>query len=173
MTTKCVEPANAIGNLQYVVQTPQNDELLFPHVDSCLAIAFIMSNATYIGGHVGMQMPNSPNLDSHGNAMTIVAQMLALVQNANIDQVLLAGDRSIWRNDILLGRNTVQDIVNLTQCNHSLLLESGGFGGGIDFSLNPRRRMAFVKRCRGGGGRFALQLPFTRIVGHCPDLIIS
>lgn len=167
MTTKCVEPGEAAtGPHQYVVMAPQNDELLFPHVDSCIAIAFIMNNGRYIGGHVGMQMPNDQNLQPRRNAMMICTQMMQLAQNGTIDKVILVGDRGIWCNDFMTGRDIVQDLINQTNCNNSLFADSGGFGGGVDFSLNPRRRMAFISRCTGGGGTFVLQQPLANINGH-------
>ena len=45
MTVRCVEPAAAVpGGNQFLVNVPANDELLFPHVDSCIAIAFVLGD---------------------------------------------------------------------------------------------------------------------------------
>ncbi|WP_086933584.1 hypothetical protein [Agarilytica rhodophyticola] len=173
MTTKCVEPGEAVnGPHQYVVAVPPNDELLFPHVDSCIAIAFIMNDASYIGGHVGMQMPNSPNLAPRANALNICTQMQVLAQHGTIDRVILAGDGNVWRHDFLTGQDIVQDLINQINCANSIFMDSRGFAGGMNVSLNPRRRMAFVNRCTGGNtGVFLLQQPYTGINGHTTRIL--
>jgi hypothetical protein len=163
-TIRCVEPALAVGNLQYVVQVDATDELLFPHVDSCLAIAFLLADGRLIGGHVGMQLPNSPNLDPHGNAMAVANQMLALSAGAGVTRVVLVGDAN-WEQDFIQQLDVVQDVINLSGSANSLFLDTGAFGGGVDFSFNPRRQMVFMQRCVGNHA-LVFQLPYADIVGH-------
>jgi len=165
MTTKCVEPAEALGGPHnYLVQVPANDELLFPHVDSCIAIAFVLNDGRMIGGHVGMMMPAADNLDPHGNAMQICNQMLGLVGIALISQVLMVGDAN-WENEFVGNRNVVQDIINLVGCPNTLFIDTGAYGGGVDVSLNPKRRMVFIQRCIAGRA-LVFQRPYAMINGH-------
>ncbi len=147
MTVRCVEPAEAApGGNRFLVNVPANDQLLFPHVDSCIAIAFVLGDGRMIGGHVGMMMPGANNLDPHGNAMQICNQMLALVGPTNVQKLIMVGDAN-WENDPITGQDVVNDIIQVVNCNHTLFIDTGAFGGGVDVSLNPRRSMVFIQRC--------------------------
>lgn len=164
MTVRCVEPAEALGGPNdYLVSVAANDELLFPHVDSCIAIAFILNDGSMIGGHVGMQMPTAANLDPHGNAMQICNQMMQRVGNAQVNTLLMVGDAN-WENEFIGNRNVVQDIIARVACINSLFIDTGSFGGGVDVSLNPRREMVFVQRCTGNRA-LVFQRPYARITG--------
>jgi hypothetical protein len=78
MTTKhCVEPAHAQGAALYVQHAGPGDEILFPHVDSCMAIAFILDDGTVIGGHVPAQWGPQDPLDYAGNADRVSSLMTA------------------------------------------------------------------------------------------------
>ena len=64
MTIQCVEPAWVEEKgLPCVALVSVQEGLIFPHVDSCLAIAFILSDNRFVGGHVGQQMPPVPPFD--------------------------------------------------------------------------------------------------------------
>jgi hypothetical protein len=165
MTTICVEPAEAVGGrYDYLVQVPANDELLFPHVDSCIAIAFVLADGRMIGGHVGMMMPNVPDLNPYGNAMHICRQMLTATGNARIANVLMVGDGN-WENEFIGQRNVVHEIQNLVRCPNTLFVDTGAYGGGVDVSLNPRRRMVFIRRCS-ADRTLVFQRPYEMIHGH-------
>ncbi len=78
-----------------------NAELVFPHVDTCLALALILNNKRLIGGHVGTQWPGSAAQDRHFCIDKIIALM-----DANHDQVqgdivflVLAGHGNWWHAD--------------------------------------------------------------------------
>lgn len=61
MTIECVEPAWVKEKgLPCVALATHQESIMFPHVDSCLAIAFILSDNRIVGGHVGQQMPPDP-----------------------------------------------------------------------------------------------------------------
>lgn len=146
-TIACVEPAAATPGINsYLVLVAATDELLFPHVDSCIAIAFVMMDGRMVGGHVGMQMPTAIDLDPYGNALKICEEMIALIGVGPIARVILVGDGN-WEKDYLEDRNVVEAIINLTACENTLFIDTGAYGGGVDFSLNPRRHMMFLQRC--------------------------
>ena len=165
MTTRCVEPAVAAeGPYEYLVEVEADDELLFPHVDSCLAIAFILEDGRVLGGHVGMMLPGADSLDPYGNAMSICEQMLGKRKGAQVRRVILVGDGN-WERDFIEQRDVVGAIIGATSCLNSLFIDTGAFGGGVDVSLNPRRSMVFVQQCVGAKA-FAFQRPYARIEGH-------
>jgi hypothetical protein len=164
MTVRCVEPGLAVNGAQYLVTCPANDELLFPHVDSCLAIAFLLVDGRIVGGHVGMQLPTSPDLDPYGNANAIANQMIGAAQGVGITQVILAGDGN-WENDFIGGRDCVASVIGISGCAHTLFVDTGAYGGGVDVSFNPRRQMMFVQQCTGGRA-LVYQTPYAVINGH-------
>ena len=48
----CVEPAYVQGSRQFVQHARAGDQLYFPHVDSCMAIVWILDDGSAVGGHV-------------------------------------------------------------------------------------------------------------------------
>ena len=53
-----LEPGKAIpANRGYAGVGDPGDELFFPAVDSCCAVAAILEDGTLIGGHLGAQWP--------------------------------------------------------------------------------------------------------------------
>lgn len=164
-TIRCVEPANAVpGGDQFLVQVAPANELLFPHVDSCLAITFILSDGRLIGGHVGMMMPGAGNLDPRGNANALCNQMLALVPPANITRLVMVGDAN-WEQDLNDGTDIIQELINTTHAPISYFVDTGAYGGGVDVSFNPRRSMMFIQLCTGGRA-LVHQRPYAEMVGH-------
>ncbi len=49
---RCVEPAEAKGEDKHIQVAGPGDELIFPHVDVCIAVACVLSNGTIVGGHI-------------------------------------------------------------------------------------------------------------------------
>ena len=165
MTVKCVEPAAASpGGDRYLVSVAADDELLFPHVDSCIAIAFLLGDGRMIGGHVGMMMPGATDLNPHGNALQICNEMIAKVGASQVKKVIMVGDAN-WENDFITGKNVVKDIVKTAGCGDSLFIDTGAYGGGVDVSLNPRRSMVFVQRCTADRA-VVFQRPYKEITGN-------
>jgi len=165
MTIRCVEPGLAVeGRHAYLVTVPANDELLFPHVDSCLAIAFVLADGRMIGGHVGMQMPGADNLDPLGNAVQICTQMLQRIGNSPVRKLILVGDAN-WENDFVTNQDVIQRLINQVNVADTLFVDTGAFGGGVNVSLNPRRSMVFIQRCTACGA-LVFQRPYAKIQGH-------
>jgi hypothetical protein len=162
-TIRCVEPALAVEGLAYLVYAEADDELLFPHVDSCLAIAFVLANGRAVGGHVAMQMPNDPDLKPWANAMSIAKQMVAACKGAAVVKLIMVGDAN-WESCFITQKNVIQDIIKLVGCKDTLYVDTGAYGGGVDVSLNPRRSMVFIQRCTEGRG-LVFQRPYAEIQG--------
>lgn len=168
---RCVEPAVAAeGPYDYRVYVPAGDALEFPHVDSCLAIGFVLNNGAFVGGHVSVQEARADApLQPHQNAMNILAEMQNLTPGgAAIDRLILVGDRGTWRQGWggMFG-DVVQAIrAALAPTPPTLYVnkDSGGLGGGVDVTLNPRRQMVFINKCI-GGGPFVFQRPWANIAG--------
>lgn len=170
-TIRCVEPAVAAeGPDEYRVYVNAGDALEFPHVDSCLAIGFVLSNGAFVGGHVSVQEAREDaELRPHQNAMNILAEMQAMVPGGvTVDKLVLVGDRGTWRQGWGgMFADVVQAIrANLAPAPPTLYVnkEGDGLGGGVDVTLNPRRRMVFINRCVGGGS-LVFQRPWANING--------
>jgi len=82
----------------YVVVADKDDNIIFPGVDSCLAIAVSLSNGSIIGGHVGEFWPPNQNAKPLANAQRILTEMLAkpVCRGASIKRVLFVGDPAWW-----------------------------------------------------------------------------
>lgn len=67
MRVSLYEPALAVGGKAYAGWANEDDELYFPHVDSCCALVIVGDKAA-VGGHMGSQLPNAadPNYDIAG-----------------------------------------------------------------------------------------------------------
>jgi hypothetical protein len=163
MTVRCVEPGLAVNGAQYLVTSAADDELLFPHVDSCLAIAFPLTDGRIVGGHVGMQMPTSPDLDPWGNANAIANQMIVAAQGVGVSKAILVGDGN-WEHDFIGDRDCVASVIGISGCANTLFVDTGAYGGGVDVSFNPRRQMMFIQHCL-GGRPLVYQTPYAVING--------
>jgi hypothetical protein len=75
-----------------------NAEIVFPHVDTCLALALILDNNRLIGGHVSTQWPGMPHEDHHFCIERIIALMDANLEQAGgkIVRLILAGHGNWW-----------------------------------------------------------------------------
>lgn len=76
-------------------------ELVFPHVDSCLAMALILDNGCLVGGHVAAQWPGMKDTNRRFCIERIIALMDALKAQAhgNLAFLVLAGHGSWWHAD--------------------------------------------------------------------------
>jgi hypothetical protein len=168
MPVRCVEPALAVmgdPNNTFLVNVAAGTELLFPHVDSCMAIAMLLVDGRIIGGHVSMQLPvaNAP-LDPLGNATAMLLQMNVLRGVTAVSKLVLVGDAN-WENDFVTGTNIIRQITISVGCADRLHVDTGNYGGGVDVSFNPRRSLVFITRCTGGHA-IVLNRTYAMIVGH-------
>jgi hypothetical protein len=95
-----VEPANIDQGDGYVVKASSQESVIFPGVDSCLAIAFIMSDNRYICGHVGMQWSKESELEPTDNTLKIIGEMIQRVNKKKISKVIFVGDPH-WDSGIM------------------------------------------------------------------------
>jgi hypothetical protein len=141
---RCYEPG-LHGPLQSIHVAAATDRLIFPHVDSCLAIAFLLANGQMVGGHVPLQMDAAANLDAGGNADRIIVNMLRLVRfecgGAAINKLITLGDASMP-----FAPQVDYNLVNLANRANAaqghLHLDSGAIAGGVDLYIDgPNQRV--------------------------------
>jgi hypothetical protein len=75
-----------------VLQAPAEDTVIFPHVDVCLAIAWLAADKSVIAGHVPAQWDRTSFPDEAGCAKRVIAEMEKLRKGAAIDCVITLGD---------------------------------------------------------------------------------
>jgi hypothetical protein len=81
-----------------VLQAPAEDTVIFPHVDVCLAIAWLAADKSIIAGHVPAQWDSTSLPDEAGCAKRVIAEMEKLRKGA-IDCVVTLGDRD-WKRTV-------------------------------------------------------------------------
>jgi len=133
MPVVCVEPA--VSGPNSVVTTAGNDSLVFPHVDSCMSVTFMIAPDVVIGGHAGMFDHNPPyGHQPAANLAAIIAGMQALVAGRPIRRVVFVGnDDGTW--------GVAGQIAALRAAagNPNLpcpLINSAQHGGGVDVVFN-------------------------------------
>jgi len=99
-----VEPASVPDHpgSTSVARGEASDRLIFPNVDSCLAILFIMADDAVIGAHVGQYGGQGFSVhDPDGYATAMVKDMKMLTDGKKILQVFTLGDGYFNRRNIL------------------------------------------------------------------------
>lgn len=80
-----------------VILNNHHHRLFFYHVDTCLAIIFILDNGMVIGGHAGMIVGDIPN----GQPEIVLLDMQNLIPlGSNINVIHLVGDIEAFHPDI-------------------------------------------------------------------------
>lgn len=75
MDIYCYEPG-LHGVFKSLVVAQATDRLIFPHVDSCMALCLILKSGATVGGHVPMQMGADAPLQPANNAQFYLGKML-------------------------------------------------------------------------------------------------
>ncbi|MDR3772591.1 MAG: hypothetical protein P4L26_04530 [Terracidiphilus sp.] len=115
----CVEPAQASGVDHYLVLAQATDQITFPAVDSCFAVAFVLSNGTLVGGHVpafwdakafDLEISRSKHTGEdpqksamQGSLARIVEGMNGLRGNATVSLAITLGDADwseLWNGTV-------------------------------------------------------------------------
>jgi len=82
-TYYCVEPAWVAEygkpRTAYKHLVPKTDELLFPHVDSCMAIAFVLDDDRMVGGHVSFQWNELGEVNEATNVAAVFRSQLSRI----------------------------------------------------------------------------------------------
>jgi hypothetical protein len=139
---ECKEPGSGGP---YVVRANAGDQLVFPHVDSCLAVVFVLSNGDLIGGHVGIQWGGGgPRSNTHwenyaspdplGNAKRVIREMnmLHLPEEMIVRLISLcdlAGQDPIWQLGAIYAGIVPMTIPHM-------ILDSRNATRGIDLTVN-------------------------------------
>lgn len=75
------------------------ERLFFFHVDSCLAIIFLLNNGMAIGGHAGMNIGEVPDRVPAGEPEAVIQDMQQLIPHgADIVAIHLVGDLDGYPN---------------------------------------------------------------------------
>jgi hypothetical protein len=99
----CLEWAFADeAGLTDIVTAAGNDRIVFPHVDSCVAIIFRMADGTVMGGHATMQIRNGA-VGYAVSATDMLTRMLAQANGAAIAQILYVGHPD-WNHHVVLAQ---------------------------------------------------------------------
>lgn len=127
-TYYCVEPAWVADygkpRTAYKHLVPKTDELLFPHVDSCMAIAFVLEDDRMVGGHVSFQWDEFGEPNEEMNVAAMVAEMKQLYDNAKVKILITHGGPKT----VAMIRASVKPENHLNWTNHIV--------GGSNLSLN-------------------------------------
>ena len=70
-------------SLDYVDSAVVGDELFFPHVDTCCALAAVLSNGTVVGGHVPLLWGGTNNGDAAANMPRVWGRLETLRRAIN------------------------------------------------------------------------------------------
>lgn len=141
---RCVEPALANAIDLSVVDVPAGQELLFPHVDTCLAMAMLLADGRTIGGHASMQAadPNAP-LDPYGNAKLMLASMNMLRGATVVTKFVLIG-AGHWLDDFVRGKDIIAKMRARVVCVNSLYVNTNSFGHGADVLMDSANSQVVI-----------------------------
>lgn len=166
MPVVVVEPAVNVAHS--VGSTAGNDSLVFPHVDSCMTVTFMVAPDVLIGGHAGMFDHNPPYaMQPAPNLQAIIGAVQGLVAGRTITRVVFVG------NDV--GGNLGGDW-NLAAQIAALRVATGnpnlpcpiinsltyGGGGGVDVVFNNGTMKLRVQGYQFEPGRGDLGVPAVR-----------
>lgn len=112
----CLEWALADENkLTDIVVAAGNDRIIFPHVDSCCAIIFLMTDNTAIGGHATLQIRNQ-DVGYDVSATDMLTRMVARANGRGIAQIIYVGHPD-WDEQVVAVQNGVAAIANIPSSN--------------------------------------------------------
>jgi hypothetical protein len=92
----CLEAALAFRNeMMDIVDAADNDSIVFPHVDSCVAVIFLLGKGKARGGHVSVTSA-SGTTDSEFSLTEMLERMLDWGSGGTVEQVIFVGHPS-WK----------------------------------------------------------------------------
>ena len=164
MPVVCVEPA--VNAAHSVVTTNGNDSLVFPHVDSCMSVTFMVAPDVLIGGHAGMFDHNPPYGPQAGaNLLAIVTTMMGLVAGRAIQRVVFCGNNmggGPGTNWALPARIAALRLATGNPALPCKLVNSANTGGGVDVVFNNGTMRMRVQAYQFEAGRGDLGVPAQR-----------
>lgn len=131
----CVE--SAFDEAMAVVRASGNDRIIFPHVDSCMAVIFVLLDQTLIGGHASQYDTATKALNPSLSLDTILVRMLASAEST-IGKVIFIGDvTSDWGG---AGWQVSQKIATFQQYNRTApqfaKIDTFNCGKGVDIFVD-------------------------------------
>ncbi|MEM7685670.1 MAG: hypothetical protein ACFB03_22200 [Paracoccaceae bacterium] len=98
---KCVERALETATNKSVVDVAAADDLVFPHVNSCLAIGCLLADGRALGAHVSMMGVGADDeLDPEMQGMLGATALLPMVAPSSITKVIFLGDQGTWKSHV-------------------------------------------------------------------------
>ena len=170
MDIYCIEPGQSPIETVQIAQA--NDRLIFPHVDSCLAIIFILANGRFVGGHVPLQMNLNAPLSAGNNARRITTAMLRIRyyegNGSAINKLITVGDDSYngFGPAMDYNLNWIDNQVN--PVNGYLHLDSGLVVGGVDVFVNDVNHTLRVRATN-----VPLPWRYSQNINHLPNGVIN
>lgn len=126
------EPAEG-GESNAVKKAKAGDQILFPHVDSCMGVVFFLDNGEAIGGHVPMMWGEGADFDPAGNFERITRRMQALIPSGvGVASLMTYGDPG----DL--------EMYGASQKANT----RAGAAGGVDIEVDVSTGKAKVTKCR-------------------------
>jgi hypothetical protein len=101
----CLEAALAFRNeMMDIVDAGDNDSIVFPHVDSCVAVIFLLGHGKARGGHVSISAASGKTGYAE-SLQEMLERMLDWGSGEAVEQVILVGHHD-WRKhgDTLVGQ---------------------------------------------------------------------
>lgn len=165
MPQVCVEPAVDFDGSVRVVS--DNDVLVFPHVDSCMSVTFMVSPGTLIGGHAGMMNHEAPwNMQAATNLRAILQRMLGQTHGKTVVRAIFIGNAANTadpdENWDIPGQMA---FLRARTGNGTLpcpLINSGAIGGGVDVFFDNGRLRLTVQRYQSDRTRGFTEAPPLR-----------
>lgn len=163
MTQRCIAPGEVGPDNpgSYIVITRPPDNVEFYHVDSCLAVAFILEGNIFIGGHVGMMWPPSDDLAPHANVVRMIQEMQIHRGNRKVDRLIIVGPSPTWVDGMIDNQDSVGWVRGNIQVANSLYCDSDGIAGGVDVWLEKNG----VKILKYDGKEQVFQRGYSQILG--------
>ncbi len=158
----CVEPG--VSQADSVVVADVDEILVFPHVDTCVAVLLILTGGVLVGGHASRgDMGDAGGFpDARKNLLDVLVRMSGLAAGKVAGAIAfgqfdtVAKGNSCW--DWTFQEMAVRDIAD----NESLpihRIDTGNAVSGVDIFADPGTRVIEVQRCVKDPSRGFLDAP--------------
>ena len=178
----CVAPAevamakaeNPNADSMVVAEATEKEHVLFYHVDSCMAIGFVLNDGSIMGGHVSM-VSLANEMRAYENAVDMCTAMRAALWSRQVTTLIMVGGLD-WRNDQFGGgKDSVEYLRNTVDCPNSLYVNACDYS--LDVTMTTVRKELIVWKWPGYSNKLfksrsllpgdaLYQKPFAQIVGE-------
>ncbi|MEL7468068.1 MAG: hypothetical protein AAFN27_06425 [Pseudomonadota bacterium] len=144
---KCVEPALATETDKSVVDVAAANDLVFPHVNSCLAIGCLLADGRALGAHVSMMgVGADAEMDPDLQGTLGASALVPMVAPSSITKVVFLGDQGTWKSRIGALRTILGD-------KHGIYYDNTD-GDGVDLRISASG--GYLSVCRYSGSKETL-----------------